>query len=82
MQKNTMMQKPNKDKTAVVVMSVCLSETIKSVPVGKTVRFTRSELPVKEMSVYSACARLNAKLPQPVWEYKIENNGDIIITHR
>lgn len=81
MQKSLTIQKPNKDKTAVVVLAVCLTETIKSVPVGKTVRFTRAELPVKEMSVYSACARLNAKLPQPVWEYEIQTNGDIVITH-
>lgn len=76
------LKKPTKDGTSVVVTDVNIVKTLMAIPTGKSVRYTREEFPVREMSVYSAISRLNAK-DEPGWfSYEIAPNGDFIISRK
>lgn len=75
--------KLNQQKNVVIVKRVMVAETLKNIPHGQTVRFTRAELTNSEGSVAASIFRLNKKSKGPEFSYSVdENDGSFLISRK
>lgn len=71
--------KTNKEGSAKIVSEVSITKTLSLLPHKKTVRFTRQEFPVKEISLASAVSRMNKESAE--YSYSIDPaTADFLIT--
>lgn len=69
------------DKNDLIVKKVNVPETLRNIPHGVTVHFTRKELTNRDTTVMSAISRLNTDLGSKEFEAEIDDkDGSYFIT--
>lgn len=73
--------KLNTDKNAIIVKKVAIAATLRNVPHGARVRFTRTELGYRDSTVRMAISRLNETAGMKEYAMDIdEQDGSYLIT--
>ena len=70
----------NKDKTAEIVIRTDITNTLRKIPHGKTVRFLASELTRKQSTVTAIIAKLNDSLGRKEFSSILDDLGNFYIT--
>lgn len=70
----------NKDKTAEIVIKTDITNTLRKIPHGQTVRFLASELTRKQSTVTATIAKLNDSFGRKEFTLNLDDFGNFYIT--
>lgn len=71
------------DKKALIVKKTNVPETLRNIPHGTCVRFTRRELSNRDTTVHSAVSRLNSEAGAKEYYVEIDpNDGSFLISRK
>lgn len=75
--------KLNAEKNCIIVRRVNVTDTLRNIPHGKRIHFTRRELGNRDCSVLSAISRLNQKAQSREYSLRIDDeDGSFWVTRK